>query len=111
MKGFLLDENLPKSLNLTETSVHATDLGKRKTDAEIWQYAKLNDLVIITKDTDFYDRIILEGPPPKIIWIRLGNLKREMLEERIHQEWQEIKSLIKQFSMIEIHSDRIEGIK
>ena len=69
MKGFLLDENLPKSLTFTENFVHVTDLGKRKTDAEIWQYAKLNDLVIITKDTDFYDRIILEGPPPKITWL------------------------------------------
>ena len=80
MKGFLLDENLPKSLNLTETSIHATDLGKRKTDAEIWQYAKLNDLVIITKDTDFYDRIILEGPGENFqvhqhIWLALrGNI-------------------------------------
>ena len=91
--------------------VHATDLGDRKTDVEIWQYAKLNDLVIITKDTDFYDRIILKGSPPKVIWIRLGNLKREVLEKRIQNEWKKIKNLIDKFSLIEIHPDRIEGVK
>ena len=75
MKGLLIDENLPKSLSFNETSIHVTDLGARKTDTEIWQYAKDNDLVIVTKDTDFYDRIILQGAPPKVIWIRLGNLR------------------------------------
>ena len=111
MKGFLLDENLPMSLKLRGTTVHVTDLGERKTDAEIWQYAKLNDLVIITKDTDFYDRIILEGAPPKVIWIRLGNFKRKILEKRIQRDWQQIIILIEKFSLIKIHPDRIEGIK
>ena len=111
MRGFLLDENLPKSLPFIESSMHVTDLGKRKTDTEIWQYAKNNDFVIITKDTDFYDRIILEGSPPKVIWIRLGNLRREKMEDLIHKKWDEIKILIGNYSLIEIHPDRIEGVK
>jgi predicted nuclease of predicted toxin-antitoxin system len=43
-------------------------------DPEIWQYAKDNDFVIVTFDSDFYDISIINGYPPKIIWIRTGNL-------------------------------------
>jgi predicted nuclease of predicted toxin-antitoxin system len=43
-------------------------------DAEIWQYAKNNNYAIVTFDSDFYDISIINGIPPKIIWIRSGNL-------------------------------------
>jgi predicted nuclease of predicted toxin-antitoxin system len=43
-------------------------------DSEIWAYAKQNDFVIVTFDSDFYDISIINGHPPKIIWIRTGNL-------------------------------------
>lgn len=45
------------------------------TDLEVWKYAKLNDLAIVTKDSDFNDLAIYRGIPPKIIWIKLGNCK------------------------------------
>ena len=75
------------------------------------QYAKSYDLVIVTKDADFYDRIILEGAPPKVIWIRLGNIRRKKLEEQIQAQWHEIQKLLEQYSLIEIHPDSLEGIK
>ncbi len=44
-------------------------------DSDIWEYAKNNNLAIVTFDSDFYDISIINGHPPKIIWIRGGNLK------------------------------------
>ena len=44
-------------------------------DREIWQYAKENGFVIVTKDDDFEQRSVLLGHPPKVVWIRLGNCK------------------------------------
>ena len=38
-------------------------------DSAIWTRA----LVIVTKDEDFHRLSVLYGPPPKVIWIRLGN--------------------------------------
>ena len=38
-------------------------------DLEIWKFAKENDFVIVTFDADFYDISILNGHPPKIIWL------------------------------------------
>ncbi len=34
-------------------------------------------LLIPTFDSDFYDISIINGHPPKIIWIRSGNLKTD----------------------------------
>lgn len=43
-------------------------------DQDIWSYAKKNGFAILTFDSDFYDISLLKGHPPKIIWIRGGNL-------------------------------------
>ena len=45
-------------------------------DLEIWNYAKENEFVIVSKDADFQVRSQLYGAPPKVIWIRLGNCSR-----------------------------------
>jgi predicted nuclease of predicted toxin-antitoxin system len=54
---------------------HVSDCGLSDCDdPEIWQYAKKNNYVIVTFDSDFYDISIINGHPPKVIWIRTGNL-------------------------------------
>jgi predicted nuclease of predicted toxin-antitoxin system len=46
-------------------------------DIEIWEYAKKNDYVIVTFDSDFYDLSVIKGIPPKVIWLRTGNTSTE----------------------------------
>ncbi|OFY50991.1 MAG: hypothetical protein A2W85_05100 [Bacteroidetes bacterium GWF2_41_31] len=48
-------------------------------DREIWDFAKLKDYIIVTQDSDFNDLNSLYGFPPKIIWIRTGNLKTQAI--------------------------------
>lgn len=48
-------------------------------DREIWEFAKRNGYIIVTQDSDFNDLNLLYGFPPKIIWIRTGNLKTKAL--------------------------------
>ena len=43
-------------------------------DSEIWLFAKKNNYTIVTFDSDFYEISLINGHPPKIIWIRTGNL-------------------------------------
>lgn len=43
-------------------------------DSEIWSYAKTFHYTIVTFDADFYDISLMNGHPPKIIWLRQGNL-------------------------------------
>ncbi len=63
----LLDENLsdkivPKIIDLYPNSTHVKALGLTNTDDSIiWDYAKENDYVIVSKDSDFHQRSILYG--------------------------------------------------
>jgi predicted nuclease of predicted toxin-antitoxin system len=92
----LFDENLSPNLpQLVMTafpgSDHVREIGlKGQTDEDIWNYAKQNDFTIISKDKDFYQRALLYGSPPKFIWLRLGNCRRDELVGLIRRHEAEI---------------------
>ena len=46
---------------------------------QIWEFARLNNYVIVTQDSDFNNLNSLYGFPPKIIWIRTGNFKTQAI--------------------------------
>ncbi|KAA6458637.1 hypothetical protein DYQ86_18950 [Acidobacteria bacterium AB60] len=75
----LSDENLSHRLanalaDIYPGSVQLRDCGLRgATDEDVWRYAKENDFVIVSKDSDFSQRSSLRGAPPKVIWLRVGN--------------------------------------
>lgn len=43
-------------------------------DMEIWTYAKVHGFSIVSFDADFADIANINGSPPKIVWLRTGNL-------------------------------------
>ncbi len=112
MNTCLVDENLPATMVLPSTwkVVHVRSLGDQLTDSQIWDYAADNEFVILTKDADFYDHMLLKGPPPKVIWVRLGNMKRKDLESRIEAIWSSVENLLQRCDLVEIHPGEIEGI-
>ena len=75
----LFDENLAARLvaDLTASypgSAHVSALGlDGSSDLQIWTRAAERGFVLVTKDEDFHHMSVLLGPPPKVIWIRLGN--------------------------------------
>jgi predicted nuclease of predicted toxin-antitoxin system len=46
---------------------------ERGSDSDIWQYARALQYTVVTKDSDFNDLSMQVGPPPKIVWLRIGN--------------------------------------
>ena len=81
----LFDENLsPKLPRLLRGqfpgSIHVRDCGlKGRTDQAIWEYARVNGFTLVSKDGDFYQRSLLLGAPPKLVWLCLGNCTRDQL--------------------------------
>ena len=59
-------------------------------DSEIWDYAKKNDLIIITNDEDFIDFINVKGFPPKVVLLKTGNQSKLFITNLIIQRKNDI---------------------
>ncbi len=87
----LFDQNLSPSLvrlvgDLYQGSVHVGEVGLRDADdAAVWEYARQNGFVIVSKDSDFQARSLLYGSPPKFIWLRVGNCTVQLIEELLRK--------------------------
>ncbi|MDF5715323.1 MAG: DUF5615 family PIN-like protein [Rhizonema sp. NSF051] len=81
MKAFLFDENLPSKIQFTPSVpiIYVSILGDSPSDTHIWEYAKEMGLVIVTKDTDFSDRLMLDLSPPKVVHLRFGNMRKRVI--------------------------------
>jgi predicted nuclease of predicted toxin-antitoxin system len=42
-------------------------------DRAVWAYAAARGLAIVSKDADFASLSAALGPPPKVVWLRVGN--------------------------------------
>jgi predicted nuclease of predicted toxin-antitoxin system len=82
----LFDQNLSHRLvkalaSEFPESTHVRYVGLEKSSDEfVWEYAKANNFVIVSKDSDFHQRSFLFGHPPKVVWIRRGNCSTVVFE-------------------------------
>jgi len=79
-------------------------------DSKIWSYTKENNLTIVTKDADFSDRIMLNNPPPRVIHIKLGNMKMKAFHDAIDTIWDEVLMMSREYKLVRVFKDKIEGI-
>ncbi len=113
MKGFLFDENLPRvpTLQTRLPVTHALDLGARPTDSQLWAHAEQNDLAIVTKDADFSQRIVLRVPPPRVIHLRVGNMRGCDFAVWLKTVWPQIESTVATHKLVNVYRDHIEAVK
>lgn len=113
MKGFLFDENLPTHIQFAPSLPveHVTDLGASLSDTEVWEYARMNDLVIVTKDADFSERIIASKPPPKVIHLRFGNMPKREFHAFLGTLWPTLEELIKIYKLVNVYRHTVESIE
>jgi predicted nuclease of predicted toxin-antitoxin system len=108
----LLDENLSRRIvPLLQTAYPGTSqiaLLKLETasDREIWEFAKSNDFVIVTRDSDFHELSTLYSAPPSVVWLKTGNQSRISVLGYLLDHAEEINSALQQNnkSCIEIYS-------
>jgi predicted nuclease of predicted toxin-antitoxin system len=79
---------LPQMLaNEHPGSVHVTSVDLRGSDDhQIWEYSRAEGLVIASKDTDFRERSFVEGFPPKVIWLDVGNAGTRVIADLLRRE-------------------------
>lgn len=96
----LLDHNLSPRLVAKLSPVFAGIRHVREenlqsaSDNEVWEFALRNGCVIVSKDSDFHQLAFLHGPPPKVIWIRLGNCRTSEIEALLIQSAQQINEFV-----------------
>lgn len=96
----LFDQNLsPRLVNtfLSEFpgSTHTSILGlDRETDTNLWNFAKDKDFTIVSKDSDFVELATINGPPPKVIWLNIGNSSTKQVSAVIKNHLSDIKRFI-----------------
>ena len=62
-------------------------------DTEIWTYALIKQLIIVTNDNDFLYFSNLKGFPPKIVLIKTGNQSNHFIESLLIKHKPEIEAL------------------
>ena len=92
----LFDQNLLRFLvervgSEFNGSLHVIELGlDQATDREIWDWAGEHGFTIVSKDSDFRDLAASLVPPPKAIWLRVGNASTEQIEQLLTANSQRI---------------------
>jgi len=98
----LFDENLspklPRTLaNEYPGSVHVREVGLRGAeDRQIWDYGRAQGFAIVSKDADFRERSFVEGFPPKVIWLDVGNAATTIISDLLRRERQRVEAFEKQ---------------
>jgi predicted nuclease of predicted toxin-antitoxin system len=113
LNGFLFDENLPRRLTFTPSLpvVFSNSLGVSSSDSTLWNHGRDHSLAIVTKDTDFSDRIMLAASPPWIVHVRFGNLRRKDFHALLSKMWPHIEALLPVHKLICVYRDRIEAFR
>jgi predicted nuclease of predicted toxin-antitoxin system len=60
-------------------------------DRVIWDFAKENGFTIVTQDSDFHERSILYGFPPKVIWLKVGNTSSHHILQIIQTHYRDLE--------------------
>jgi len=112
MPRFLIDANLPYRFSLWrgDDCEHVFDHDDTWSDMEIWRYAQQHDLVIVTKNADFSDWIMLSNPPPKVVHVRVGNMKMRDFHGFIRSVWPDIRLLVESYKLLIVYADRIDCV-
>jgi predicted nuclease of predicted toxin-antitoxin system len=62
-------------------AVHVRELSLLKEDdRQIFSTSRSASAVVITKDRDFLHLLFEQGPPPQVIWLRVGNSSNQALQ-------------------------------
>ena len=65
-------------------------------DPEIFRAARDAGVVVMTKDRDFMHLLDEQGPPSRLIWLRVGNCNNAALQTVLAKPFQRAMELLRQ---------------
>jgi len=111
---FILDAHLPKKLSELLAwkgydAIHTLDLpNKNRTkDSEINQISLEQKRVLISKDLDFIESLLVSNKPYKLIYLTTGNIPNKQLLELFSKNIEKIVELIEDNRLIEMTKETL----
>ena len=74
-----LADLFPDSAHVRNVNLHEAD------DRMVWEYARSNGFVIVSKDEHFHQLSFLYRAPPKVGWVCLGNCTTADIEQALRR--------------------------
>jgi predicted nuclease of predicted toxin-antitoxin system len=106
---FFIDAQMPYGLVLFirkkgYEAYHTDDLPNKEetTDSEIRVFSKNNDLIVITKDSDFVESHLLKNDPSKLLWVSAGNIKNKQLFNLFEKNLDDIIDKFAYYNFLEL---------
>lgn len=113
---FLVDAQLPAKLceilqlaGLDAIHIDSLPKGDESSDRDIALFADQNDLIVITKDSDFYHSHMILQQPKRLLLITTGNIKNRGLFDLIRANVHVIQNLFVSCNYVEMTNDSIIG--
>jgi predicted nuclease of predicted toxin-antitoxin system len=98
---FLVDAQLPPKLcrwleskGCEAIHVCGIEQGLVAPDAAIWELAKAEARVIVSKDSDFFERAMVLGKPPQVLYVNIGNCSNQDLLALLESRWEDLKAAL-----------------
>ena len=111
---FIVDAHLPKKLSLLLAwkgydTLHTLDLANknRTKDSEINQISLDEKRVLISKDLDFIESLLISNKPYKLIYVVTGNISNKQLLELFSKNIEKIIDSLENSRLIELTADTI----
>ncbi len=111
---FLVDAQLPQKLALMfkhrgYDALHTIDLPQKNftTDSEINRFSVTHSRILISKDMDFVESLLLNGKPYKLLYINTGNISNRVLMSLFERHFDQIIDALKQSRLVELTSDKL----
>jgi predicted nuclease of predicted toxin-antitoxin system len=98
VRRFLVDNHLPPAVvRWLEAkgcqAEHVLDLGLGQAlDKVIWERAAGTNAVILSKDEDFAQAVLVRPEPVVVVWLRIGNCRTPVLLAALERAWPDIVS-------------------
>lgn len=112
MARYLINANLPRRFSIWNDAscVFVVNLGCDLSDVEVWDYAVLNELTIVTKNADFALRVLVSSGGPHVIHLRVGNMRLRELYVFLHKNWPQACEISREYRLVEVFDDEIRAI-
>jgi predicted nuclease of predicted toxin-antitoxin system len=111
---FLVDAQLPRRLarwiqQQGYEATHTLDLPRanRTSDTELKQLSLQQQMVVITKDSDFADNLLLHQNLYKLVLVCTGNISNDALMGLFQRNWETLLQLLREYTFIELGSEAI----